>query len=85
MIINLNHHKVEEYKEKFGIKETYSGELVRLADLEFPPEMDAEEPPVYDVADMIVSDEIMEDEYEMRGEDTDSEEEDDTEEGEEVV
>ena len=83
MILKLNHDKVEGYKEKFGLKKTYTGELLRLADIEFPPEMEDEEgPPIYDVEDMFVSDEILDDSYEMR--DTDTEEEEEEEEEEEI-
>ena len=85
MILNLNYDKVESYKEKFGIKETYDGDLVRLADIEFPPEMDGEEePPTYNTDDMFVDDEVLNDSYEMRDaseaeEETEEEEEDEEE------
>ena len=85
MILNLNYDKVEFYKEAFGIKETYDGDLVRLADIEFPPEMEAEEePPTFDVGNMFVDDEVLNDSYEMReASDTVDEEEEEEEEGEE--
>ena len=79
MILKLNYDRVEAYKEKFGLEKTYTGELLRLADVEFPPEMEEEEqPPIYDVEDMFVSDEILDDSYEM--EETDTEEESEEEE-----
>ena len=79
MILKLNYDRVEAYKEKFGLEKTYTGELLRLADVEFPPEMEeGEQPPIYDVEDMFVSDEILDDSYEM--EETDTEEESDEEE-----
>ena len=85
MLLNLNYDKVEEYKERFGLKETYNGDIVRLADIEFPPEMEGEEePPTYDVNDMVVDDEVLNDSYEMRDESEEEEEEDPEEEEEDV-
>ena len=83
MIINLNYDQIESYKEKFGIKETYDGDLVSLADIEFPTELNEEEeqqPPVFDVGDMFVDDEVLNDSYEMREDSTDDEEEEEDEE-----
>ena len=68
---------------KFGIKETYNGDLVSLADIEFPTELNEEEeqqPPVFDVGDMFVDDEVLNDSYEMREDSTDDEEEEEDEE-----
>ena len=46
MIINLNYSDVQDYKETVGI--TYSGELRRLVEIEFPDEMEAETHPTID-------------------------------------
>ena len=84
MIINLNHEQVEQYREKYGISETYDGDLLRLVNVQFPDEneeeMDEAEraPPVFAV-NAYLEDEFEEeaepDDYVMRG-DTDSEGED---------
>ena len=64
MIINLNHSSVQEYKEKYGITETYEGDLLSLVTVEFPDEREDEEieddgPPVYEVG-LDVEDEFEE-------------------------
>ena len=46
MIINLNYSDIQDYKETVGI--TYSGELRRLVEIEFPDEMEAETHPTID-------------------------------------
>ena len=46
MIINLNYSDVQDYKETVGM--TYSGELRRLVEIEFPDEMEAETHPTID-------------------------------------
>ena len=52
MMINLNYSDVEDFKETVGITNKYSGELLRLVDIEFPDEMEAEtNPPVHDDVD----------------------------------
>ena len=43
MMINLNHEFVEQYREKYGITETYNGELLRLDSVHFPDEIEEEE------------------------------------------
>ena len=88
LMINLNYDKIEAYKENFGIKETYEGDLLRLADIEFPTELDEEEeqqPPVFDVGDMFVDDEVLNDSYDMRDDSTDDEEEEEEDEEEGVM
>lgn len=80
MIINLNHDLVEQYREKYGITETYDGDLLRLVSVQFPDEIEEEEvaqvaPPVFEVDDYIedeFEEEAVPDDYVMRG-DTDSE------------
>ena len=54
MMINLNLDSVQQYKEKYGITETYEGDLLSLVTVAFPdePEDVGDEevaPPVYDV------------------------------------
>lgn len=54
MMINLNLDSVQQYKEKYGVTETYEGELSRLVTVAFPdePEDGGDEdvtPPVFDV------------------------------------
>ena len=84
MIINLNHEQVEQYREKYGISETYDGDLLRLVNVQFPDENEEEmaeaerAPPVFAVNDYLedeFEEEAEPDDYVMRG-DTDSEGED---------
>ena len=52
MMINLNYSDVEDFKETVGITNKYSGELLRLVDIEFPDKMEAEtNPPIHDDVD----------------------------------
>ena len=72
MTINLNYDAVESYKSKYGLTKSYGGQLLRLVDIDFPLWLDVdEEPPEYEVP-MFVDDEVVEDNYVMRDEVTDS-------------
>ena len=75
-----NHESVVQYREKYGITESYDGELLRLVSVQFPDEIEEEEvaqvvPPLFEVDDFIENEfeeEAVPDDYVMR-EDTDSE------------
>ena len=52
MILNVNEDDVEHYREKYGIKNLFKGDILKLVDVEFVTE--AEEtlpPPHYDLED----------------------------------
>ena len=51
MMINLNDDYIKNYKTTMGISKEYNGLLKKLADIEFPEEMELPTPPpVADVA-----------------------------------
>ena len=77
MMINLNDDDIKSYKATMGISKEYTGVLRKLADIQFPDEMEFPTPPplnnVTD-ADFEVGDEIHDDsqsESESEEEDTD--------------
>ena len=87
MMINLNHDSVQDYKEKYGITDTYEGNLLSLVTVEFPDEREDEEieddsPPLYEVG-LDVEDEFEEeaipDDYVMTVRNVDTDEEYDSE------
>ena len=77
MMINLNDEDIKNYKATMGISKEYSGALRKLADIQFPDEMEFPTPPPLNNVtdeDFEVGDEIYDDsqsESESEEEDTD--------------
>ena len=64
MMINLNDDDIKNYKATMGISKEYNGLLRKLADIEFPDEMEfPTPPPLNDAADVDfeVGDELYDD------------------------
>jgi len=83
MMINLNDDDIKGYKATMGISKEYTGVLKKLADVEFPNEMEFPTPPPLNyaaVADFEVGDEIFDDSQSENESEEDDTDETDTEE-----
>ena len=49
---------------RYGLIKSYDGQLLRLVDIDFPPELDVnDEPTQYNVTRFVVNDEVVEGTY----------------------
>ena len=83
MILNVNEDDVERYREKYGIKNLFEGDILKLVDVEFVTDQRmAEEtlpPPLYDLEDEFFDEIEEESDLEDGESDTDEDVDDDTE------
>ena len=84
MILNVNEEDVENYRERYGIKKLYTGQVKKLVDVEFCGDLRmAEEtldPPMYDVDELEDEFYSMESDFSDDSEDSDEEEDESQEE-----
>lgn len=83
MILNVNEDDVERYREKYGIKNLFEGDILKLVDVEFVTDQRmAEEtlpPPLYELEDEFFDEIEEESDLEDGESDTDEDVDDDTE------
>lgn len=78
MMINLNDDDIKNYKATMGISKEYNGLLRKLADIEFPDEMEfPTPPPLNDAADVDfeVGDELYDELYDDSQSESESDDE----------
>ena len=74
MILNVNEDDVEQYREKYGIKHLFTGQVKQLVDIEFVGDLqmaeETQDPPLYNLNE-------PEDEFYVEESDFSDEEDDD--------